>query len=372
MRQAFPAYEGEITSLTSLRGVAALGVVMLHLNLQLGELAKGSAISSILGHGHLWVDFFFVLSGFIMCYVYRRHFEARVGWADYSRFICLRLIRVYPVHFATLMVFVGFEFIQLFLVSAGYLSGITVFTNQSSVFSLVANVFLIHSWGVVDVIGWNQPSWSISAEFFAYLVFPFLMVWLNAGRPAAMVLLSILSIVLLLTVQLTVGSLNTSINLGVLRGLGGFVAGMIVFYHAGHVARLGAGALNFLQSISVIGILAVMHFGVPEILVMPFFALLVFASSADRGWVARFSRLRPVYFLGLISYSLYMTHNIVTQVFHKRWATFFPKLSFVFEGPWVWLLLAVETVLIIVTAYLFYALLENPSRRYLRRKLIEN
>ena len=127
----------------------------------------------------MWVDFFFILSGFVMCHVYQHIFRNVVDRHNYFRFIGLRLIRIYPLHILTLLVFVLFELIQWFLVRAELLHGITVFSDQSSLFSLAANFLLIHAWGVVDTSGWNQPSWSISVELFAYLVFPFVFFWMQ-------------------------------------------------------------------------------------------------------------------------------------------------------------------------------------------------
>ncbi len=362
--------KNEIISLTSLRGVASLGVVIYHLYPPVREFWNFDLISPVFNKGYLWVDFFFALSGFIMCYVYRQIFANGVSTQNYIRFMWVRLIRIYPVHFATLMVFVGFEVVQYISVAFGHLQGIAVFSGQSSPFSLAANVLLIHAWGVIDIEGWNQPSWSISAEFFAYLVFPFLAVWLNKNRSAMMVFCILAAIVLLSFLQVSDGNLNTKTDLGFIRGLGGFCTGMVVFCLAGHESRLSEAAINYLQTIAVAGILAVMHFSVADIVIVPFFAILILASSADRGWIGWVCRLRPVYFLGLISYSLYMTNNIVTQVLNKRWVTFFPELSFVFESAWVWLLAGVELALVIALAYASYIFIENPSRIFLRRKFV--
>ena len=303
-----------------------------------------------------------------MCHVYQHIFRNVVDRHNYFRFIGLRLIRIYPLHILTLLVFVLFELIQWFLVRAELLHGITVFSDQSSLFSLAANFLLIHAWGVVDTSGWNQPSWSISVELFAYLVFPFVFFWMQKNHILRYLLIPLVSLIMLYFVQASVGSLNSVTNYAIPRGLGGFLAGMAIFYNANLESRLSIRTINILQMLAFTGIFVVMHFDVIEIMIMPFFILLILVSCADRGWVSTMCRSRPVYSLGLISYSLYMTHNIITQVFHKQWITVFPGLTFIFESAYIVVLLLFELCLILFVAYLSYKYIEIPSRQHLRRR----
>ncbi len=362
----------EIITLTSLRGIAAMGVVTLHLAPQFSGVFDINVYTHFIKKSYLWVDFFFILSGFIMCYVYGSLFKENLTRKNYFRFMSLRLIRIYPLHFATLSVFLIFEFLQLFLTKMEYVRGITVFENQTSIFSLIANAFLIHSWGVVKTPGWNEPSWSISAEFFAYLLFPFLMFFVVKLREFGFFLLGIIGFGLLLYLQVTNGNMFASVQQGLMRGLGGFLIGMVIFHINGIVGKTDKRFIGFAQLISVIGIIWIMHTGSPDIAVIPFFALLILFSSTDQSWIGTFCRMRPVYFLGTISYSLYMTHNIVILAFNKKWGTIIPDLNFVFKTGWVFLLTGVQLALIIFISYIFYTYIEDWFRRYLRQKIIEN
>src|ERR1700760_4538828 len=91
-----------LSNLTPLRGIAALLTVLFHVDIVLfysfgGQLVDGKS-SSILSRMYLMVDFFFVLSGFILCYVYSKSFEGSVKGQDFKKFTIARFARVYPLH----------------------------------------------------------------------------------------------------------------------------------------------------------------------------------------------------------------------------------------------------------------------------------
>jgi hypothetical protein len=93
-----PAY---LAALTPLRGIAALLVVVFHAGIFIGPLVDPAA-SGLIGHGWLWVDFFFVLSGFILTHVYGGYFQEKVTWSSYKKYLLARFARVYPLHLVTL------------------------------------------------------------------------------------------------------------------------------------------------------------------------------------------------------------------------------------------------------------------------------
>ncbi len=66
--------EPYLTTLTPLRGIAALLVVIFHCNLMLNPFIP-AGYTHLIESGWLWVDFFFILSGFIISYVYGRYFR---------------------------------------------------------------------------------------------------------------------------------------------------------------------------------------------------------------------------------------------------------------------------------------------------------
>jgi peptidoglycan/LPS O-acetylase OafA/YrhL len=89
-----------LTTLTPLRGIAALLVVIFHSNLMLSPFVDSSA-TKFLDNGWLWVDFFFVLSGFVSSHAYGPEFRQEVSWVTYRKYMVARFARVYPLHFLT-------------------------------------------------------------------------------------------------------------------------------------------------------------------------------------------------------------------------------------------------------------------------------
>jgi peptidoglycan/LPS O-acetylase OafA/YrhL len=148
-----------IRQLTGLRFFAAYWVVLYAYWQNLAT----EVTPAFVGKGYLGVELFFILSGFILCHVYRTSVED--GSFQYGDFLWNRLARVYPLHIAT-MLGIGA------LAAAAMIAGMSVDANILSWSSLPANVLLVHAWGLAPVAGWNHPSWSISAEWFAYLTFP--------------------------------------------------------------------------------------------------------------------------------------------------------------------------------------------------------
>ncbi|HEX3916472.1 MAG TPA: acyltransferase, partial [Caulobacteraceae bacterium] len=145
--------------LTSLRFFAAVWVILYHYWPHLAVATTPALIEK----GYLGVELFFILSGFILCHVYLPAFEA--GRFKYGDFMWARLARIYPMHIATL---IGIGL----MAGTALLLGIQIDPNILSLAALPANLTLTQAWGLAPVAGWNHPSWSISAEWFAYLCFP--------------------------------------------------------------------------------------------------------------------------------------------------------------------------------------------------------
>src|SRR5262249_8096010 len=150
-----------VHSLTTLRGLAALWVVVYHFWPEVLVLLPGLALLTPLAVvGNLAVPCFFILSGFVLCYNYAPEFH-RLSARDYGR----RLVRIYPVHLVTLLAVLAMALVSWRLGWALTDSG---YTGRD----FVLNVCLVHTWVPDFHLNWNYPSWSISSEWFAYLFFP--------------------------------------------------------------------------------------------------------------------------------------------------------------------------------------------------------
>lgn len=98
----------------------------------------------------------------------------RLDAAEYGCVICYRLARIYPLYLLTLFFWAGY----MLAIAPVYMG------PNDNAYTFVLNLLLLHAWGLTDLVSWNQPSWSISAEFFAYLLFPFLLRPLARARTA--------------------------------------------------------------------------------------------------------------------------------------------------------------------------------------------
>jgi len=163
---------GQLPSLTSLRGVAALWVVLFHYSVVYFPSLNSSGYSSLVGKGYLAVDMFFMLSGFVMTHVYHQAFLQSIG-DNYRGFLVARIARLYPLHVLVLTLFVVVALTARGVDCAvtGVFNGIPL-TGPRSFTAFIANLFMLQGLNAGQ-LSWNYPAWSISVEFIAYLLFPF-------------------------------------------------------------------------------------------------------------------------------------------------------------------------------------------------------
>ncbi len=147
--------------LETFRGAFALVIVLHHL-----KINTFIHTSNFIQNGGLVVDFFFVLSGFIIAYNYLGKINSKKEVIAFQK---KRFYRLYPLHLLTLIIFIFIEMLKLFAIRyTNFEPTYLPFDSFNNYYSLVSNFFLLHGW-----YGWsyNLPSWSISTEFYTYLIF---------------------------------------------------------------------------------------------------------------------------------------------------------------------------------------------------------
>lgn len=196
------------------------------------------------------VDFFFILSGFIMCHVYNKWFMDTVTTKQFKQFTIARFARVYPLHFVTLVYTT-----LLFFVSAKLgIAKAPILQIADTDYCIFTNILLLHSMNLHNWFSWNHASWSISTEWWAYMVFPSLVKPFMRLNPIDILtaikvcFIGYLSITFLLIPLVTFPpeipfvkidpakvSINVAYQFGFLRCLCGFVLGMAMYqgYKAG-------------------------------------------------------------------------------------------------------------------------------------------
>ncbi|HEY6900192.1 MAG TPA: hypothetical protein VI233_06095, partial [Puia sp.] len=147
-----------------MRGIAALLTVLYHADLIFGHggnLLLPFKFSQLFTKLYLMVDFFFILSGFILCHVYSQWFSIVVGWSAFRKFTLARLGRVYPLHVAALWYLV---LIRVVFVCLGGVDAEPFSTASFTWVSVPTNLLLIQSMNVHNWFTWNNAAWSISTE----------------------------------------------------------------------------------------------------------------------------------------------------------------------------------------------------------------
>jgi peptidoglycan/LPS O-acetylase OafA/YrhL len=355
----------EIRALTSLRGVAALAVVIYHFRREFGAAIDLDAYTSFFASGYLWVDFFFVLSGFVMAYVYGGEFADNLQFSGYRTFLLRRLGRIYPLHVFMLLCFIPTEAVK-FMVHTSANPPFSV----NSPDTILANLLLIQAWGIYDHYTWNTPSWSISTEWFAYLVFP--AIALFAWRLRRLLgLLSAVGICIagLFVVEIISGTGN--INFGVsglmlLRCLFSFAMGVTVyrFFGTGSSSVKAAVGSDASLAASLLAVVFAMHTRADDLAVIAIFVWIVASASLNEGNVRAFLSLRPLYFLGTISYSIYLTHAFVMRVWQAAFEVVWHGVIVTSEA---YIIMVALVFVVIGVSTLTYRFVEQPGRKYFAR-----
>jgi peptidoglycan/LPS O-acetylase OafA/YrhL len=175
-------------SLTPLRGVAACLVVVYHVLENYPVLqARAGLISEVIAKFYLWVDFFFILSGYVIAIAYGKGLES-AQMTQRFHFLLLRIARLYPLHIVTLFAMI---LLDIAVASASGGSTLPFSLKSRSLATIPSHFLLIHSIGIHDGLSWNMPSWSISCEWVAYICFAFSSRFLmKIGRTATILSLS--------------------------------------------------------------------------------------------------------------------------------------------------------------------------------------
>src|SRR2546425_2248258 len=161
----------ELSGLTGIRFYAALPVYLAHVTVIPGmEVLSGRSVFFNVGVGS--VSLFFVLSGFILTYNYADVFRDGVSAAGYKRFVWDRLTKIYPVHFLTLL---------LVLPIATFSPHLPLDWRAVPFHLLLLQCFWPFSTPTFSKY-LNVPSWSISCEWFFYLLAPVVMFFALGNR----------------------------------------------------------------------------------------------------------------------------------------------------------------------------------------------
>lgn len=351
--------------LDGLRGVAALVVVCFHIF----EAYATSHLDQRINHGYLAVDFFFILSGFVIGYAY----DDRWKRMTIKEFIKRRLIRLHP------MVVMGAVIGAVMFYTQGCsVWDVTKVSIGILLLSMLLNALLIPMTtgfeirGVGEMYPLNGPSWSLLFEYIGNLLYVFFIRKLSTVALSVLVLLAAFGLGIFAIFgplgDICVGYAMTGENIigGFLRLLFSFSAGLLMSRLFNPVRIKGA---FWIGGISIVMLAAVPRIGGSEnlwmngiydtVCVVLLFPLIVWLGASGKTTDRVTARICT--FLGDISYPLYMVHYPFIYLYYA-WVKN-ENLTFAESLPGA-LALIVGSVLL---AYLCLKLYDEPVRKFLTK-----
>ncbi|MEN8723783.1 MAG: acyltransferase [Alphaproteobacteria bacterium] len=356
---------------TGMRGVGALIVAFYHFRLEIpDQVAFNATTLNIFTELHVFLDMFFLVSGVVIFTVYSNLFEKGTSRSAIKKYLMARLARIYPLHiFALLLVLL----LQVSRPLAGALGLIdtdaTIFDGAAySVGAFLSNLFMLQSLGLHDTLTWNAPSWTISVEMVAYLAFIVMFAVPKQFRIAYQIVIVAISMGILAWVMPghPVGSLDLSYDYGLFRCLAGFMIGGLIYEVARRDIWESPVPMNIAQAVGFVLFVCMLLFSWYDLVVYPILALLMWGLRSESGPIGRLVKGRLCYWLGEISYSIYMLHFIVILYMLSLKQLEISWLAPLFAPENVWIKIAVMFAITISASAVTFRWVEEPARKWFK------
>lgn len=342
-----------LDALTGLRFFAAIWVMLFHYR----EITptwtyRFPIVDPWIAMGGLGVDLFFVLSGFILCHVYSHKFEKVISRDDYINFMLFRVARLYPVHIATFM-------FMIILIALQALFGGSNHPERYTLLMVLSSLTMTHAW-FTSVITPNMPAWSISAEFFAYIFFPF--AYFASSKYKIFFYITIL-------ISLTISILMSppfdstfAFNESLFRVTAGFLFGMAAFKYRHMFTRIVIFNFGSLIVVAIIvfwiGIFGDFYGPIGLLL----FSFLILSLTNENDWLSRAMSNRFIVMGGVLSFGMYMLHWPVRIVLRE----ILTRSGVIYDIPAYVTIFSYCSVTLFLSYYL-HRMIEEPGRQALRR-----
>jgi peptidoglycan/LPS O-acetylase OafA/YrhL len=292
--------EKRFYSLDSFRGLLAASVMLYHL-----RVSDSFTEWLFFRHADVFVSFFFVLSGFVLTHAYGSAVQF-----NFRRFFITRTFRLLPLHLFMLGVFILLECGRYMAVQKGMTFNNAPFTGKFDPAEILPNALLLQSWTyLTNPLSFNYPSWSISIEYYTYMIFAMILSIAFGVRTWVWATMVCVALALMFAG-------NTFFTIESLRGITYFFTGCLayaVYLKLPHPGQAKAGLLTALEVAAVAAALVfvVNDFAGKSLVASPLFGVIVLIFAFDGGAVSRLLAGRPFGFLGKLSYSIYLTHAAI-------------------------------------------------------------
>ncbi|GLS04964.1 acyltransferase [Chitiniphilus shinanonensis] len=328
------------TALEGLRGVVAIAIIYFH--------------TTYSWPGYLGVEFFMMLSGFVMAH----SCLDRPARPEGGLFVLQRLARLYPLHLLGLALFAA-SYLLRYGQWPSYADG--------TLFTLIQQLLLLHNVGFnPQGLTWNFPAWSISIEVWVNLIVFFVIpqrvrsVQLLLGALACYLVIYNLSHHLDVHHTLYWGWLAA----GMVRGMAGFLLGWFAYRVSGRLDRVAGHAVgwNLFELLPLLALTPILMGPVRNapldfVAVILIFALML-SLAQQRGLLSRLLSIAPLQYLGRISYAVYLVHIPIQNVLYGN------EIDIPHLGALPYLLLFSGCVLVVASLAHFWV--EQPARRWFK------
>lgn len=307
-----------IAKLDGLRGVFSLMIVFFHYNE--GLIPANFYNNFFIRESYYAVDFFFVLSGFVISHKYHTIKSIQ----SFSIYIKKRFVRLYPLLIFTTTIYFGVDLIFNYFLPE-HISTVESFSKLFTKY--LDTIFFTNSTPILgNTFGMNPPSWSISTEMISYLVFGLIMVLTyNKYKNIAFFM-----IILTATIFTILNGWLFEIigDYSFVRGFISFNIGYFVWVLSLKKFRMN-NMLEFLLPILLCFFLFLsynlsgLNKSLINSIVIPlFFGFSIITFLKTDGFLSKILNTKPLQFLGKISYSVYLNHFIVLVLVPKGIFTF--------------------------------------------------
>ncbi|MGO8759581.1 MAG: acyltransferase family protein [Terracidiphilus sp.] len=372
-----------LKALTGLRCFAAINIVLFHFSnpqwfnfdfaiptpFSPRRVGFEIALAPVVNAGFISVSYFILLSGFVLAYNYAE--RARNGELDRKRFWEARFTRIYPIYFLSLL-------LSLWQLPSEY----PTHTHAMFWTGIVLTPLLLQGWIPAIATFLNTPAWTMSAEAFYYLIFPWAAKWKrpkamgpHLARMAGMWLLGLIPGALYMAFnpdgiahpdRWSYGPWLWALKYTPYSHVFSFLFGVMLadlhqMIERKGLLRLGLGVIGFggLYGILMLGPLvpyAIVHDG----LLMPLFACIILGLAGEN-FLARALSVRPLVFVGEASFCLYLLHFNLWRLIHQTRVLDLFRLGG--YDPWI------SYVAMVVLAIFALHFIEKPAQRKLREWL---
>ena len=324
---------------------------------------------------YLFVDFFFVLSG----YVIALNYNIMVGSNVLIKYLKKRIFRLYPLLLYTTLLFFSYylmlKLMRIYFLDLFIFSGPDLINLNDTCRDLIDTIFLTNSTPFLgSTMGVNIPTWSISSEFISYIIYG-LIVFAFVGRARNLLLLStVIGALLYSYYQADLFPFNG--DFGFVRGLVAFNLGYFVWYLANKNIKIPNIVEIFIPVLLFILFycLNFYSFNQPEtkqllgIFVVPlFFSFSILSFIKTEGLVSKLLNLKIFQFLGDISYSIYLNHYLIILVFPNIIFSFSDLPQSSLNQVLVFIL---TTLVVILYSHFTHKYIEIRFTKYLKKKFL--